>query len=195
MRIPLHWENTTEPHPEREPWSDALIAAIEDHFADLEAGNPEGFLAGYDALDHEGRLRYWGELFVAISFYESWTKERGDWDPLCDYKEGASVNNNVSRGLLQISTEDADEYPGLPIDRWDKFSGLHNPIVNLHCGVFIFAKLVNQDGAISECVTDGTGRVHWQGAARYWSTIRAGEDHHREDIRARVRKYAGIPTP
>lgn len=75
----------------------------------------------------------------------------------------------VSRGLLQISQESANQSKykcGIA-----KPQDLHVPYTNLACGVKILSAWIVQDGYIGSKVDGG-----WKGGARYWSVLRIGKE-------------------
>lgn len=166
----LSWDT----EPERRAWTTELISAIERHLAELEAGNPEAFIAGYGALAGDGRLRYWGELVVAMAFYES------SWKPGCVYHEPPPLSDD-SIGLLQLSYADGPAYGLEPLD--PAAASLKDPLVNLRCAVKILATLVHKDQTVA-----WTGGTSHKGAARYWSVL--WPNKHLEDIRSRVQQHA-----
>jgi len=169
--IALSWDVK----PERLSWSAELITAISNHLADLEAGNPEAFVAGYHALTPEKRLRYWGELIVAMAKFES------GWKPHEIFHEPPPLGVD-SVGLLQLSYEDQPVYHLEPLDRERK--SLEDPLVNLRCGVTILAKLLARDKVVA------ASEPKHLGGARYWSVLRSGPRHHLEDIKSLVRTNA-----
>jgi transglycosylase-like protein with SLT domain len=170
--INLSWDA----EPARRTWSAELAAAISDRLKELEDGNPEQFVAGYTALPRTGRLRYWGELIVAMAKFES------NWRPDVVFHEPPPLGVD-SVGLLQLSYEDEPIYKLEPLDRGRKT--LEDPLVNLRCGVKILATLLTRD----KVVAASAGTQH-HGGARYWSVLRPGPKHHLEEIKSLVRKHA-----
>ena len=77
-------------------------------------------------------------------------------------------NSVVSRGLLQLSVESANQ-PRYGCGLMTT-TNLHDPVTNLTCGARILAKWVRDDGVISY----GTGRA--SGGGRYWSVLRIHND-------------------
>ena len=76
----------------------------------------------------------------------------------------------VSRGLLQISIESANQKKyGCGIQ---KAEDLHDPAVNLTCGVKILDAWVQTDGVIASY-----GQHPPRGGGRYWSTLRERNKH------------------
>jgi hypothetical protein len=96
-------------------------------------------------------------------------KPESNFKPQSFYQEkfkDAQGRRVISRGLLQISHESANQ-PRYACDIKQPHS-LHDPKVNLSCGVKIMSKWVQTDGVISQ--------QRWskdpKGGARYWSTLR-----------------------
>ena len=174
--ITLSWDDS----PERVAWSRALIEDVRQRKSELDAGHPDDFIPGYNALPPEKQIKFWAELVIAIAKYES------TWNTHAHFKEPPPLNV-MSVGLLQIAYEDQSEYHFQPpLDR--AANALEDPATNLRCGVAILAQLVSHDGAI----VGGKGDRS-RGAARYWAVLRAGKSHHLADITALTRKNAGIP--
>ena len=96
----LSWETN---HPERATWSAQLISSVQQYKAQLDAGNPEGFIPGYNKLTPVVQLKFWAELIVAMSKFES------NWNPHDIYHEPPPLGVD-SIGLLQLSYEDEDNY-------------------------------------------------------------------------------------
>ncbi|MBK4735914.1 transglycosylase SLT domain-containing protein [Noviherbaspirillum pedocola] len=164
----LSWDD----EPERRAWTAELLTAIETHLAELEAGNPEAFIAGYGALAKDGKLRYWGELIVAMALYES------SWKPGCVYHEPAPLEED-SIGLLQLSYSDGPAYGLEPLN--PAADSLKDPLINLRCAVKIMATLLHKD----QTVAWTSGSSH-KGAARYWSVLWPNKKL--DEIRSRVRQ-------
>jgi|GEM_PF-3103577 hypothetical protein len=134
------------------------------------------FCPSYPNLNRLDRGRFWVGLLSAMA------KPESNFKPEASYTErfhDSQGNRVVSRGLLQISIESANQ------KRYDcdipYASKLHDPKINLHCGVKILAKWVHTDGVIAK--TRGTnGQLtpslrQPKGGARYWSTLRGKNGH------------------
>ena len=74
----LSWETN---HSERATWSKQLIDSVAKYKARLDAGNPEGFIPGYDRLTPVLQVKFWAELIIAMAKFES------GWDPHNIYHE------------------------------------------------------------------------------------------------------------
>jgi Transglycosylase SLT domain len=164
--------------PERKPWSAELIRAIQGAHAELETGNPNAFIAGYDGLALDGKLLFWAELVVAMAKFES------NWNPRNIFHEPPPLGVD-SVGLLQLSYEDQGPYHLEPLSRESK--SLEDPLVNIRCGVKILARLVSRDSVVAS----GSGGSS-RGAARYWSVVREGHGHHKDEIKTLVRHATGL---
>ncbi len=121
------------------------------------------FCPTYEGLDQSKRVRFWVGLLSAMAQHESRFK------PHAKYVEpaivGANNRNVVSRGLLQISMESANQKA---YDCGIRQAGdLHKVEVNLNCAARIMQHWVQKDGLIAAASQPAVG------AARYWSVLRA----------------------
>lgn len=144
-------------------WTELTRAAIDELAPDLPTVVPADIAAycpRYAELDRSARRTFWIALLAALARHES------SLDPDTDYKEDFTDSTGrpvVSRGLLQLSRESANGY-GCKIADGRR---LHDPAINLSCGVRILARWIDRDRVIADHV-DG----RWRGAARYWSPFR-----------------------
>jgi hypothetical protein len=168
----LSWDTKAE----RKAWSAELVKAVEAHKADLDRGNPDGFIPGYTGLSADQQVKFWAELIIGMAKFES------AWKPNTIYHEPPPLNID-SVGLLQLSYEDQPGYKLEPLDRAKR--SLEDPLINLRCAVKIMAKLVAKDGVVAA----GAGKKS-RGAARYWSVLREG--HRIDEIKARTKKQLGL---
>lgn len=164
-RISLSWENTTAAHPERAAWSDALISAIKGNSQFLyQAKDVLKFCPKFSSLSDDGKAHAFGELFVALSYFES------GYNPETRFKEPPPLNV-WSEGLLQLTVGEK----GLTKDT------ILKPEPNLRAGVQIMADLVKKYGVIQ--VAKGKS---------YWSTLTPGHrNDHIDEVVARVKANAG----
>src|SRR6185312_8424392 len=65
--IALSWDDD----PARKPWSAALVAAVWQHKAELDQGNPDAFIPGYAQWAPQEQVKFWAELVVAMAKFES----------------------------------------------------------------------------------------------------------------------------
>ena len=126
------------------------------------------FCPRYQQLSTKERRKFWVGLLSAMAKPESGFRPEISYQERFKDGKGKRV---ISRGLLQISIESANQ------KRYDcdiPHAGLlHDPIVNLSCGVKILAKWVKEDGVIASKVKSGTHK----GGRRYWSTLRQQTGH------------------
>ena len=176
-RIALSWENTTQPHPERMPWSDALIADIDKHFTQLDkATDISKFCAPYASLTHVQKLQVWAELFVGDAYYES------AWTPTCESVDVGTKNDkgSWSVGLFQVSGNDWQN------SMHYSYEQLKQPLPNIDLGVNTMALQIDKVGT----VLIGPGRN-----MLYWSTLHPGGQYDKSaSIIARVKKLPFCQT-
>lgn len=129
----------------------------------------------------KGTEHDWVHLLAAMSRYESGHKQNtaykecsvsaktygssGKWfaseGKYCIPGHALDGGVAISRGLLQISMQSANGY-GCGIKHP---SELHDPFVNISCGILILKHWAKRDGVISSANP-------LRGAARYWSVLR-----------------------
>ena len=112
-------------------------------------------------------------FFSAIAYFES------DFKPTSRYVENFRDSKGepvVSAGLLQLSVGDSPRYDC----NFRTEADTYDVQKNLECGVKICAKLASKDGVLAS--GSGEASSPARGCARYWSTIREGAKHHREEI-------------
>jgi hypothetical protein len=172
--ITLSWEDGS--HPVRTTWSQQLVASVRQSKAQLDQGNGEGFIPGYDRLSADGQIKFWCELLIAMSKFES------SWNPNNVYHES---DGQDSVGLLQLSVGDQNNYHLAPPVQSEE--GLKDPLVNIQWGATIFAHLLARDGLVTTGVTNDN-----RGGARYWSVLRGGPNHHYFEIKALTKQYSGL---
>jgi len=123
------------------------------------------FCPNYANLDPLHRSRFWVGLLSAMARPES------NYNPAATYTESfddGSGNRVISRGLLQISIESANQQRyacGI-----EKDEDLHIPRVNLQCGVKILEAWVVNDNVIASYQKPS------RGGGRYWSVLRASNN-------------------
>lgn len=138
-------------------------AVAQSHLVRLIPADVQNFCPLYASLPTQQRGKFWVALFSAMA------KPESNFRPQSFYQEkfkDAKGRRVVSRGLLQISHESANQ-PRYGCDVKQP-QHLHDPKVNLSCGVKIMSKWVKTDGLITQ--------PRWskepKGGARYWSTLR-----------------------
>jgi soluble lytic murein transglycosylase-like protein len=147
-------------------WTAAAEAAVKaSALPGLRPKDITPFCPGYATRTPGERARFWVGLLSAIARRES------RFDPATSYQESFNDSQGkrvISRGLLQISFESANQRAySCQIARPED---LHDPAVNLACGVKILGFWVKKDGVIAAYAS---GSI--QGGGRYWSTLR--ENH------------------
>ena len=145
-------------------WTATAEAAVKESALPSAAPqDAEKFCPAYLKLAVGDRTKFWVVLLSAIA------KPESNFNPKEQYKEAfddASGKAVVSRGLLQISIESANQKRyGCGIK---KDEDLHDPATNLQCGVKILAAWVEADKVIATYQDDKSPR----GGGRYWSTLR-----------------------
>jgi hypothetical protein len=174
MTTKLSWE--TAAHPERSAWSSELLKQVGTHQGQLEQGNPNTFIPGYNGLSSDLKTKFWGELIVAMAKYES------SWNPDDVYHEPPPLNVD-SVGLLQLSIQDGRNYHLTPPVSTE--NQLKNPDINLDWAVQILAHLLARDKVVA---SSANGK--YRGGAAYWSVLRAG--HKVDQIIALVRQNVPV---
>ena len=129
----------------------------------LVPADVQNFCPSYARLTQKQRSQFWVALFSAMAKPESNFKPHSFYQEKFNDGKGRPV---ISRGLLQISHESANQ-PRYSCGVKQPHS-LHDPKVNLSCGVKIMSKWVKTDGVISQSGWSKTPK----GGARYWSTLR-----------------------
>lgn len=155
---PARWDGK----PGSARWTADTLAAVADHGWMLVNSVPDDIAAycpSYPRADQQQRAAFWMGLLSALTPHES------NYNPRTTYTERFNDNQGrpvISRGLLQISIESANGY-GCGITDAQQ---LHDPQVNLSCGVRIIQRLVTRHGVIASTAEP------WRGAAAYWSPFR-----------------------
>lgn len=149
-------------------WTAAAEAAVK--ASGLSASTPsdvENFCPSYKKGSLAERKTFWVGLLSIVARPES------NFKPETTYTEDFSDSLGkkvVSRGLLQISIESANQKRyacGI-----QKAEDLHDPAINLTCGAKILDAWVKADNVIA---TYGKGPP--KGGGRYWSTLRERNKH------------------
>lgn len=150
--------------PDGRVWTDMAHVALVDLGSGLLSTTPRDiadYCPSYERLNDEQRRAFWVYLLSRLARFES------SHDPAVRFTESfndSQGNPVISRGLLQISKESANGYGCRIADAAE----LHNPEVNIRCGVRILNRWVAERDGVIAARTDG----QWLGAARYWSPFR-----------------------
>lgn len=153
-----------------EEWTKILSEAIDELGGGLMSGYPEGGVCG-------NRKQFYVMLISEMARYESGFK------PTASFTEGfpdSKGNPQVSRGLLQLSFDDAKNN-GKGCD-FKTVADVHDVRLNLRCGVRILNRWVVNDNKLAE----GFNKATAKGGARYWSVLRNGPK--KDKILAAARK-------
>lgn len=169
-RINLSWENTTNPHPERAPWSDLLIGVLRANLSTYEAAEDiTAICPHFNSLATEAKLKALGELFVATAYHES------RFNPLSSSVDVGSQadKGSWSVGLYQMSANDSacKAYKA-------SFESLKDPLVNIKCATEQMRRQIAK-----------TGKVLLPNSSpqRYWAVLLEGNKYSKiPDIKARV---------
>lgn len=160
LTIQADWDHK----PDGSSWTAITVQALQENGAALLNSAPNDiaqFCPNYENLTRENQVAFWTLLISSLARFES------NHDPATSYVEkfrDRQGNFIVSRGLLQLSIESGRGYNCNIPDA----QSLHDPEVNLTCGVTIMNRWVGQrDGMIT-----GKSGGKWRGAARYWSPFR-----------------------
>lgn len=172
MPIEVDWAHM----PKADEWTALAVAAIDDIGGPMMSTVPsdiDAFCPAYEGLDEAGRKAFWVGLLSGMARFESGFDPSVSFDerahcPTCEWALTRDGRNVVSRGLLQLSQESANAYRGCAVPIADEES-LHEPALNLRCGVAIINRLVSRDGVIS------AKQGQWKGGAAYWSVLRPGK--------------------
>ncbi|XGC79808.1 hypothetical protein ACES2L_10750 [Bdellovibrio bacteriovorus] len=155
------WESQ---HQDGAEWTTHVHAQLDILGTGLMATVPADystFCPKFKSLSLGERKIFWTYLMAMMVRYES------NFDPAEYYEESftdASGNKVVSRGLLMLSLESANGYDC----GFQTQNELHDPKLNLSCGIRILNRWVGRDKRIGGKI-DG----QWRGGARYWSVLRS----------------------
>lgn len=130
----------------------------------------QDFCPKFSSLAQPQKKTVWVQMISSMAKYES------GFNPLSSYVEnfkGRAGHFIVSRGLLQISKDSANDY-GCEIK---SETDLENPETNLRCGVRIMNALVSRWHAIHGLQSLAPPQEHgfnpFRGIARYWEVLRS----------------------
>jgi hypothetical protein len=173
-RLKLSWEKG---HPERQAWSDTLVAALAQKIPDMsKAKDIKTFCPKFELLEPIQKTRAFAELMIGMAKFES------NWKPETSYREcsktkcvygsgcfkhptyGYCMKGNpkydggvvTSRGLLQMSISSSLSYGCELKDSSD----LHDVAKNLKCAVIILDKQIKRTGSMTD-------------RSNYWSTLKS----------------------
>lgn len=150
--------------PEAAEWTEIVLRELGASGPELlatEIADADVLCPAYPGLTAAERKLFYLGLLSRMAQFES------GFDPATRFTESFADSTGarvVSRGLLQLSIESARGYPGCA--PWTA-EALHDPAINLHCGVVILNRLVARDRVVG-ALRDGG----WRGGAAYWSVLR-----------------------
>lgn len=125
------------------------------------------FCPAYVNKNRQERDVFWVGLVSIVARLESGFKPETSFTE--SFVDGRG-NKVISRGLLQISVESANQQKyGCRIE---KAEDLHDPATNLACGVRILEAWVNTDHIVATYRSSPP-----RGGGRYWSTLRESNGH------------------
>lgn len=169
----LYWENTTEPHPERKPWSQLLVNEIEQSFGIFNSAKDLTVICPkYLSLGYSQRVKALAEFWVATAYYES------GFNPLLNSVDVGKKGNldTYSVGLYQVSVVDAGN-----IYKYT-FKELQNPLNNIRVTMEIARRQIKNGGAF---MLDNSSKH------RYWAVLLKGNKYSKiPQILERVKKQA-----
>ncbi len=158
------WESK---HADGKEWTAHVINKLDTLGKDLLSTQPTDiatFCPKYPTYSYAQKKDFWAYLFSVMVRYES------GFDPNVTYRESfrdQDGNYIISRGLLQISLESSQGYDcGFRSEQ-----EIHDPYLNLSCGLRIFNRWMKTDKSIA-----GKVGTSWRGGARYWSVLRTTRD-------------------
>jgi hypothetical protein len=144
------------------------LEAIQGYFSyidTLETKDIDKFCPNYDSLSADERQRFFSHLLTSISFFESSFKLN------TSFKENSGVS---SKGLIGLSF-------GATQQKSYKKNGCYiiktaedilDPLKSMRCGMAIVETWMRKDNYLANQYTNSEGKRRYQGAARYWSTLR-----------------------
>jgi hypothetical protein len=157
--INYRWEGYAS---DGDKWVKYVSDAIDEHGL-MNAKQPSDaaeFCPNFKSLSLEQKKMFWIYLVSATAELESSFNPKSSYTE--DFKD-SSGTKVVSRGLLQLSLESAQDY-GCPVS---KGADLYDPKTNLDCGIRILEHWIQHDGRIA-----GKSGSQWLGAGRYWAPFR-----------------------
>lgn len=187
--LPLSWENTNKPHPERAAWSLKLSQQIEKHFSKFDSAKDINyFCPKYASLDKSHKIKAIGDVLVGTAYYES------GFNPLSYSIDVGKPNepDTWSVGLFQMSVVDQASY-GLKLGyifnpkQYPKNvqlsalppNELRQPLPNIVLATEVMVKMLDKH--------DGIIRVSEN---PYWATLKPGGRYDKSTaVREWVLKY------
>ncbi|GIL18428.1 MAG: hypothetical protein BroJett040_21790 [Oligoflexia bacterium] len=180
----LSWESPKR--PDAVNWSTHAFQVVDKEVFDKldKASDADFFCPKYKWLERNQRVNFWGQLFSAVSYYES------GYDPTSRMQETTMGSDPItgkpvySEGLLQLSYQDIQWAPYCEFD-WSKDKNLSptdpkktilSPYKNLSCGIKIMARQIASKGSI--ILRSGV----------YWAVLKDGGRYEKIDEIAAITK-------
>lgn len=157
-------------------WTNELSKALDLYGKDLLATAPYDFQE-WCWNKYDDKKQFYINLFSAMAFYEStWKTSSSYTEPNIFDKKG---NHVISVGLMQVSSESCAGYqmPYVPNTE------LREPTRNFECTVRIANKWIPENKVIAQGFSTSS-----KGLAKYWSVVRTGSIHKREQIKKMICK-------
>lgn len=168
-RVGLSWEAANE---ERRAWSDILTGEVASKLSDFDrAADMKAFCPKYASLSDALKIKAWGELWVAVSYFES-----GHNPKSASVDVGTKDKRDTwSVGLFQMSVVDQKNY-GLPFGF--NYDDLLTAGPNIKLALAVMRKQIVKRGLI---VVPSNP---------YWAVLYNGKYSKIEAIKMRVQKNA-----
>lgn len=157
------WESKVSAGKEWSAHVDRELDKLGQNLLDVIPADRGLFCPQYDKLSYAQRKQFWTYLLSSMVRFESNFKSQTSYKEAFNDSKGKAV---ISRGLLQLSIESGNAYGC----GFKNVQELHDPLKNLSCGIRILDRWVGRDGRIAGKVSG-----KWQGGARYWAVLRAGD--------------------
>lgn len=170
----LYWTNTTEPHPEREPWTKQIEIELTNDLALYSASKDITQLCPkFHSLNDSLKIKGIGEFWVALAYYES------GFNPKSYSVDVGNQNNKEtwSVGLYQLSGTDG------PAKLYGAtFEKLKDPVLNIKVAAETMRRQLKNTNTI---LLDNSSKN------RYWAVALHGNKYSKiPEIKARVLKHA-----
>jgi hypothetical protein len=153
-----------EAMPQSKQWNDIVLNALDLYGQGMlttkSVKDGKQFCANFDSLTRDDRKAFYLMMISAMARYESSFKTESQYKESFKDENGENI---ISRGLLQISKGSSRYYDCGITDA----QMLHDPKMNLECGVRILNKWIVKD----ECLACRENEK-WLGGARYWAVLR-----------------------
>ena len=155
-------------HIKNQEWTNLVLDTLDFHGHEMMLKTPKDILNFTTSKFNTpiSRKQFYVALISCMAKYESGFKPEEKYTENFRGQDGQFI---ISRGLLQISGSSGRAY-GCDIPK-DHFAVLHDPKINLECGMRILNRWLDRDGSIS-LLGGSTESPKWLGGARYWAVLR-----------------------